>query len=508
MANIIDKDILNIPYDEDQIMQKASVAPQTYDAKIRDSIMNMGRNYGVTNDMIGWYKNNDTGSNGMVTFGGQDFYKPDSLQDGVSYGNYDKIKSAFDAYAKENKLLDLSQPTNFGYTKPTTDLSDPANYGYTKPTTDFGDAKNFGYSDRFRTTIDALLKSIMESGPFAYDSNKDQSFQAMKGQYGALGDKALANTMAGASETTGGRLNSWAVSAGQQAKSDYDSKLMNLLPQFEQNAYSRFLDDKQDKRSNLDIYRNLDNDDYRKAMEKGGIAANADKENYNRAMDRGGLAIDADKTSYQRSQDSANMTRNLLNDSNADKRVREGMLRDDARNKIEDIKWDKTFNNTLDRQKVEDERYNQTWDYNLKQDIIKNEQWVKTFNLGLAKMKQDATQHSNSIAVSLRNAKLNEDEFAYKKEMDKLAKETESDPQILGAIYSHMYSGVITDENGKTIKSNVTPKDWLIANGRLLDNKTALAAIQMLPKEDADIIQQLFDKMNFGTNVTIPNTND
>lgn len=74
---------------------------------------------------------------------------------------------------------------------------------------------------------------------FKYDPLKDAQYQAMAQVYGARGNQAAQDTLGEAASLNGGMQTSYAVSAAQQARNQYNQELAALVPEFEQNAYSR-----------------------------------------------------------------------------------------------------------------------------------------------------------------------------------------------------------------------------------------------------------------------------
>ena len=72
-----------------------------------------------------------------------------------------------------------------------------------------------------------------------YDPLQDASYQALAKIYGARGNTAAKNTLADAAALNGGFGTSYAVSAAQQARNQYNQELASLVPQLEQASYER-----------------------------------------------------------------------------------------------------------------------------------------------------------------------------------------------------------------------------------------------------------------------------
>jgi len=119
-----------------------------------------------------------------------------------------------------------------------------------------------GYESTYKDKQTQLLDSIANPGTFSYNPEADPAFQAYKKTYGAQGDKAMKNTLGEASAMTGGRLNSWATSAAQQAKSNYDQQLMGQVPALQQAAYQMFQEKNNNNLNALNAINSADNTAY------------------------------------------------------------------------------------------------------------------------------------------------------------------------------------------------------------------------------------------------------
>lgn len=91
--------------------------------------------------------------------------------------------------------------------------------------------------------VDQLVGTIMNQKPFSYDAESDPTFSAYKKAYLREGDRATANALAQASAMTGGVPSSYAVAAAQQAGNYYAGQLADKVPELEQQAYGRYLDE-------------------------------------------------------------------------------------------------------------------------------------------------------------------------------------------------------------------------------------------------------------------------
>ena len=80
----------------------------------------------------------------------------------------------------------------------------------------------------------------MNRKDFSYDMNSDVLYNQYKDQYQALGQTAMADTMAQASALTGGYGNSYASTVGNQAYQSYLSQLNDKVPELYQLALDNY----------------------------------------------------------------------------------------------------------------------------------------------------------------------------------------------------------------------------------------------------------------------------
>lgn len=395
--------------------------------KVRDTINSYGSQYGINDSMIGW----DQGSQNVM-LGGKSLIKADTIVDGRSWADEAATKAAIDKYAMENGLSKAAAQTQA--TVPTAGPSAPT-----------------AYNSPYKGKIDALLDSILNRGKFKYDVNTDPSFAAYKEQYGIAGDKALANTMSEASSLTGGRLNSWAMSAGQQAKSDYDQKLMAQVPQLEQNAYNRYQGDMDSQMNTLNAILGVDNSEYNRFSGDRG---------YNRDVFESDRNFD-----YTKETNDKNFDRGVVE---SDRNFDRGVLESDRtfdRGKFEN---DRNFNFDKDKfgyQKDQDKKAQQ---YQVTRDQILDSRWLKQFSADERSRLVSEGLQSRQISISEANAALGREEFEYKKDKDSKEK-TSTD--MVGAAYADMMK-------------SPDPAKWLQENATYMTKDELKMLESMIPKID------------------------
>ena len=109
---------------------------------------------------------------------------------------------------------------------------------------------------------DKIASSMNNAINFKYDPMQDASYKALAKVYRRNGEKAAQSTMADAASLNGGYNTSYATSAAEQVRNDYNQQLAGYIPELEEKAYNRNLDA-------LGIYQDADRlsyDRYRDAV--------------------------------------------------------------------------------------------------------------------------------------------------------------------------------------------------------------------------------------------------
>lgn len=109
--------------------------------------------------------------------------------------------------------------------------------------------------------IEQLLNEILSREDFSYDAASDPMYQQYANMYNREGDRAMRETMAEAAAFAGG-MNSYAITAAQQAQNYYNSQLNDRIPELYQLAYQMYLQDKESKVQDLGILSELDSEQY------------------------------------------------------------------------------------------------------------------------------------------------------------------------------------------------------------------------------------------------------
>lgn len=128
----------------------------------------------------------------------------------------------------------------------------------TKPTYTEPEAYTSQYGDQIASGID----KVTNREAFTYDPLKDANYQAMAKIYNQQGNKAAKDTLGDAAGLNGGYGSSYALTASQQVRNDYNQQLASQIPALEQLAYSRYKDAYDMDVTNLQLLQDADDTAY------------------------------------------------------------------------------------------------------------------------------------------------------------------------------------------------------------------------------------------------------
>lgn len=242
--------------------------------------------YGLDSSKFGY-------SNGKVTYDGQDFATPSKVENGVSYtSGQDMLGSVLNYYKNNGK--NVVKVTDYAANSPYP-LSVSYNNGMVsingqtiKPLfVENGSAyidssvldgaisaaqKQSGiqarnaiiekYSEQYQPYYDKLLNAITNRKEFSYDVASDPVFASYKEQYNREGDRTMRDALGSYSGLTGGYANSAALTAAAQQRQYWGDKLMDRIPELEQQAHNRYVSDFDMNRSALSSVMGLDNQQF------------------------------------------------------------------------------------------------------------------------------------------------------------------------------------------------------------------------------------------------------
>lgn len=136
----------------------------------------------------------------------------------------------------------------------------------------------------------------LENRSFSYDPETDISAQAYKKMYTREGERATKDAMGTASAMTGGIPSTYAVTAGAQAGQYYASQLSDATAKLEQQAYNRYMQEKNIDLAILDSLSSMENTDYSRFSNDRNFdyAKLLDKINYLDGREQGRQKLDID----------------------------------------------------------------------------------------------------------------------------------------------------------------------------------------------------------------------
>lgn len=195
------------------------------------------------------------------------------------------------------------------------------------------------YTGKYDSEMEALLSQILNREGFTYDALSDPLYQQYAAQYQQEGDRAMKNTLAEAAATAGG-MNSYAITAAQQANDYYNSQLAAKIPELYQLAYSMYLDEKDSMVQDMGILQSMDATNYNRYRDT--MADYRDDKNFAYNLYKDAVAQGNFEKEFAYNQ--------FINDRNFNYQT--------GRDTILDNRYANEWNNTLNRQNVEDGRYN------------------------------------------------------------------------------------------------------------------------------------------------------
>ena len=278
-------------------------------------IASTGSSYAQTNNYSGWLDDTDYGAIGKQ-----------QMATGASAE--DVYQTYLNRYNKANGTIGLQQYANDAIQQ---EMWDYIQANLNKPTFNLEEYLSSmpTYNSQYSSRIDDMLNKILNRDKFSYTAADDPLYQQYASMYNREGNRAMNDTLAAAAANAGG-MNSYAVTAAQQANNYYNAQLGDKIPELYQLAYSMYMDDIDNQVRDL------------------------------------GLLQDMDSTQYSRYRDTMNDWRNDLD-------FAYNMYRDD----MGDWQWNKNFNYNAERDDISDARYNQEWEYSVGRDAVDDERYAQ-----------------------------------------------------------------------------------------------------------------------------------
>lgn len=130
----------------------------------------------------------------------------------------------------------------------------------------YGDAPT--YTNRYEAEADKLMQAILNREQFSYNPETDPLYGSYKKQYTREGQRATQDAIGTAAAATGGIPSSYAVTAATQAGDYYAAQMADKIPELEQLAYSKYMNDYQMRMNDLDVVRAAEQRDYAKFLDQ------------------------------------------------------------------------------------------------------------------------------------------------------------------------------------------------------------------------------------------------
>lgn len=195
------------------------------------------------------------------------------------------------------------------------------------------------YESKYDPAMMELMNKILSREDFSYNPTTDPLAQQYQSYYQQEGDRAMRETMANAAASAGG-MNSYAITAAQQANNYYASQMANKIPELYQLAYQMYLNDKESDVQDLGILQNLDATQYNRYRDT--MQDYRDDRNFAYGM----YQADVTQGNWQ-----ANFDRGMFE---SDRNFNYGASQDNQAQS----NWETTRNDNLTQQDIINNRYN------------------------------------------------------------------------------------------------------------------------------------------------------
>ena len=211
-------------------------------------------------------------------------------------------------------------------------------YGTQEPTFEFDTSSRPTYNDNgLSSKIDAMLNQILNRDKFSYNAAEDDLYKQYAAMYEREGTRAMNDAMASAAATAGG-MNSYAMTAANQANNYYMAQLNDKIPELYQLAYEMYLQDIDNQVRDLGLLQTMDDTQYNRYRD----TMKDWESDRNFAFDI--YQSDVQKDQWQQSFDSSNDHWQQEFDAANDQ-------------------WQQTFDHTVGQDALAQQNRDEEWDY-------------------------------------------------------------------------------------------------------------------------------------------------
>lgn len=122
------------------------------------------------------------------------------------------------------------------------------------------------YTNRYDERTQQLLNEVLSRPEFSYSAENDPLYSQYRKQYLREGQRASEDAMGQAAAMSGGLPSSYAATAAGQSRNYYNAQLTDKIPELEELAYQKYLDEDSLRRSDLAAVQNAEQADYQKYL--------------------------------------------------------------------------------------------------------------------------------------------------------------------------------------------------------------------------------------------------
>jgi hypothetical protein len=176
----------------------------------------------------------------------------------AAHNKAENIRKAYGQYSGGAKGMDGQySPT---YVKPSPAAqNDNVAALYEKYNNLYGKQNAPTWTPQYQNEINSILSQITNRDAFSYNMNEDPLYQQYRDQYVREGQKAMRDSAAQTAALTGGYGSTYGAIAAQQGYDNYLAQLNDRVPQLEQQAYGKYVDNLADMYNQLGAYQSEEN---------------------------------------------------------------------------------------------------------------------------------------------------------------------------------------------------------------------------------------------------------
>lgn len=199
------------------------------------------------------------------------------------------------------------------------------------------------YKSQYQGQMDAALDKVTNREAFTYDPLKDVSYQSLAKVYKQQGDKAAKDTLGDAASLNGGYGSSYAVTASQQVRNDYNQQLASQIPALKEAAYNQYMNEQNLNLSTLDALRAADDAAY--GRHRDSVADSQWQYGQDYQVYRDNVADKQWQTTYDRSvyESDRDYDYQVGRDKTADSQWAQEFAYQKSRDKVADSQWAKEY---------------------------------------------------------------------------------------------------------------------------------------------------------------------